>query len=180
MQDLETLRKLLPYLTQAQLSNGSNGNGSNGGSSRPTNGHSATGNGSAHQARNNTTPVALSCFPATCPRSILSFGVLDVQALLPSPGKLLPHVLRHFLSPWGCFLHAEGHCRGASVSLREVGHRCITCAQHDRQNICSSRAAVIAAVAAAVLAAVIAAEVAASVRAAVSGQTLTLTLCVGA
>ncbi|KAL3144719.1 hypothetical protein ABBQ38_001843 [Trebouxia sp. C0009 RCD-2024] len=50
VQDLETLRKLLPYLTQAQASNGNgNGNGSNGSSSRPTNGHSASSNGGAQQ-----------------------------------------------------------------------------------------------------------------------------------
>ena len=39
VQDLETLRKLLPFLTKGQASNG---NGSNG--------HNATSNGSAHQA----------------------------------------------------------------------------------------------------------------------------------
>ena len=47
VQDLETLRKLLPFLSKAPASNG---NGSNGVSSSPTNGHTSTSNGSAHQA----------------------------------------------------------------------------------------------------------------------------------
>ena len=55
VQDLETLRKLLPLLTKAPASNGNhngngNGNGYHSSSSSPTNGHNAASSGNAHQA----------------------------------------------------------------------------------------------------------------------------------
>ena len=50
VQDLETLRKLVPLLTKAHASSGNGSNGHSSSSSSPTNGHSTTSNGSAHQA----------------------------------------------------------------------------------------------------------------------------------
>lgn len=50
VQDLETLRKLLPLINKPHSSAGSNGNG-NGSRNGQTNGHAQPSNGSAHQVR---------------------------------------------------------------------------------------------------------------------------------
>ena len=68
VQDLETLRKLLPFLTKGQASNG---NGSNG--------HNATSNGSAHQA--SIPPLA----PSPPPGSTLRVALLTPPPPPPRP-----------------------------------------------------------------------------------------------
>ena len=74
VQDLETLRKLLPFLTKEQVSNG-NGN--------PSNGHSASSNGSAHQA--SIPPFAPPPPPSPSPYTLQVACILRHGGLVPTP-----------------------------------------------------------------------------------------------